>query len=172
MPQLKFNRWLPVLALVGVLVLAAACSNEEVTPDDVAKAGSEQVSTDNTGEAMEDSASDEAMMGVSLPENIVAPHFVGSLPLHGDALSQAPVSVVLTFNLSLNADSSIMVTRGGEPVPIEVTEIAEDRLSMRASLDGIVDSGVYQVDYTACWLDGSCHEGTIGFSVDPSAMNG
>jgi len=109
---------------------------------------------------------------VSLPENIVAPHFVGSLPLHGDALSQAPVSVVLTFNLSLNADSSIMVTRGGEPVPIEVTEIAEDRLSMRASLDGIVDSGVYQVDYTACWLDGSCHEGTIGFSVDPSAMNG
>ena len=134
---------------------------------------SDEAMTDTkSGEEMKEHESDEAMMDVALPENIVAPHFVGSLPLHGDALSQAPVAVVLNFNLSLNANSSIMVTRGGESVPIEVMEIAEDRLSMQALLDGVEGSGVYQVDYTACWPDGSCHEGTIGFSVDPSVMNG
>jgi plastocyanin/methionine-rich copper-binding protein CopC len=261
MSQSRFNKWLPVLAVVSILVLAvAACSNDEVTPDDVVKAGSEQVSTTQTDEAMEDGESDEAMMDgesdeammdadsdeammdsksdeemmdgesdeammdsksdeemmdgesdeammdaksdeemmdgesdeammdaksdeemmagdsdeammdVALPDNIVAPHFVGSFPLHGDMLPQAPEVIVLNFNFNLHEDSSIMVSRGGEPVAIETAEIAEDQLSMRASLGDAGHSGVYRVDYIACWPDGSCHEGTIGFSVDSSAL--
>jgi hypothetical protein len=44
------------------------------------------------------------------------------------------------------------------------TAIAADRLTMSVPVT-IDQTGNYQVGYTACWPDQSCHQGSYGFSV-------
>ncbi len=105
-----------------------------------------------------------------LPDMITAPHFIDAYPLHGDVLAQPPPRVVLNFNFNLYQDSSITVTRDGAPVELGPVVISEEALSMEAALEADPGDGVYQVDYTACWPDGSCHEGKVAFMVDSATL--
>ena len=115
------------------------------------------------GDAMMEKDGD-AMME-KLPDTIVAPHFVDASPAHGDSLPQAPLELVLNFNFNLHPDSAIALTRDGSPVALGPVTISTDKLSMRAAIPNTPGDGVYQVNYTACWPDGSCHEGSVAFTV-------
>ena len=161
---------LPVLLVLGLSLLAAACSDDDKTDESVfqdTSAKSEESMAKDTMEESEESMAKESV-AMSVPDKIVAPHFVDSSPLHGDVLAEAPQVVVLNFNFNLHDDSAIEVSREGEAVSLGPRMISENRLSMRADLQNDSKDGVYQVSYKACWPDGSCHEGSVAFIVDGS----
>ena len=99
------------------------------------------------------------MAAVQLPKKIVAPHFVDSFPFHEAVLPEAPPQVVLNFNFNLHQDSRISLTRDGQEVSLGPAAVSEGQLSMRSSLVDDSGDGVYQINYRACWPDGSCAEG-------------
>ena len=149
----------------------ATDDGESMASDDgesMASDDGESMATDS-GEAM--ATDDGEMMGMSLPDQITAPHFVNSYPAHGDAFRQAPEAIVINFNFTLHPDSSVTVTRDGVVLGMGDVTIEDDKLTMRRPLGGGTGDGVYVIDYTACWPDGSCHEGRFGFTVD-GAMAG
>ncbi|MBI2965401.1 MAG: cupredoxin domain-containing protein [Chloroflexi bacterium] len=135
--------------------------------DAMAKDGSTEKSGDSMakeGDAMMAKEGDAMMTKV--PDKIVAPHFVDSVPNHGDVLPQAPNSIVLSFNFNLHADSSLAVTRDGQPVTLGTRIVSANQLTMSAPVTGGTGDGVYTVTYKACWPDRSCHEGSVSFVVD------
>lgn len=96
-------------------------------------------------------------------ENIKSPHYVSSTPANNAVLSSVPDKVTITFNFDLVSGSKITVTVNGKEVS-STTTIAQDKLSMSTNLNA-AESGSYKVNYTVCWPDGSCHEGSFGFLV-------
>ena len=144
----------PLLLVLALALVAAACGESE--PDPTPTLPAPAAAQPELG----------AAPAVALPDKIVAPHFVNSYPAHGDVLAQAPEVVLLNFNFNLKYKSAINVTRDGEAVSAGPAEIAESEISMQAPLTGESADGVYKVDYDACWPDGSCHEGSVAFTVD------
>lgn len=115
----------------------------------------------------------EATAGVSPGVTIFHPqtftaiksaHFVSSEPANNAVLTTAPSNVKVNFNFDLAANSKITVTRGGVDVTAGSTTIATDKLSMSVPVSAR-QTGNYQVNYTGCWPDQSCHNGSFGFSV-------
>lgn len=96
-------------------------------------------------------------------ENTKSPHYVSSTPANNAVLSAVPDKVTVTFNFDLAASSKITVTVNGKEVS-GTTTISQDKLSMSTNLE-TTEAGSYKVNYTACWPDGSCHEGSFGFFV-------
>ena len=93
-----------------------------------------------------------------------AAHFVSSEPANNAVLLTAPQHVKINFNFDLAAPSKITVTRNGADVTAGPTTIGADKLSMNVPINA-QQTGNYQVNYTACWPDQSCHNGLFGFSV-------
>lgn len=63
------------------------------------------------------------------------------------------------------------VTRDGQPLAVGPVTLGDKRLSLRAPLEAGGD-GLYTVDYTACWPDASCHEGSFSFVVSQAERSG
>lgn len=109
----------------------------------------------------------------SLPDQVLAPNFDSSYPGHGDVLTKPPDRVDINFKQELQEGSTFSVTVDGEAVSLGEVVISEDpwlyALSMGASLGESSDEGIYQVDFLACWADGSCNEGTLAFIVDSAS---
>ena len=97
-------------------------------------------------------------------DNIKTPHFVSSEPTNNDLLTTAPTQVKINFNFDVALPSKIQVTREERGVTSGATSISANKLSLIVPVM-IDQTGNYQVNYTACWPDGSCHEGSFGFSV-------
>ena len=155
-------------AVLGLLALVACGDDDIPTPQPTATA---QPDASAMPEAMtEDNKEGEAMIKNQLPRKIVAPHFVDSYPNHGDVLAQAPEKLVLNFNFNLHPDSAISVTRDGEEVSLGPIVISDSKLSMQEPIEGRPPDGVYEVEYSACWPDQSCHEGITGFVVDSATV--
>ena len=141
---------------------AMAKDTTEKTDDAMAKDTME-----NADDSMAEDSADA--MKQALPDKIVAPHFVDSYPAHGDSLVQTPEVVVLNFNFNLHPNSGVALSRNGELVSLEAVTISADELTLRATLQEDGGDGVYHLRYSACWPDGSCHDGSIAFVVDSNA---
>ena len=99
-------------------------------------------------------------------ENIKSPHFVSSTPENNTVLTSPPSQVTINFNFDLAAGSKIKVTADGSDITTQQgTTISSDNLSMRTLINPI-EPASYKVGYTACWPDGSCHNGSFGFTVE------
>lgn len=94
-----------------------------------------------------------------------AAHFVSSEPTNNAVLTTAPSSVEIRFNFDLAPPSRISVMQASVDVASGQTTIAADKLSMSVPVNA-QRTGNYQVTYTACWPDKSCHDGSFGFSVE------
>ena len=98
-------------------------------------------------------------------ENIKTPHFVSSTPANNAVLTTPPSEVTINFNFDLAAGSVIKITADGNGVTTQQgTKISADKLYMTALINPIQPAN-YKVEYTACWPDGSCHNGSLGFTV-------
>ncbi|MBI3956413.1 MAG: copper resistance protein CopC [Candidatus Kerfeldbacteria bacterium] len=104
-------------------------------------------------------------------------HFVSSTPVHTAVLAAAPNEVVLKFNFDLAANSRISVTATdprsaiarGEAATVGTVLFDSDKLTMRQKIQpNATSEKLYAVNYTACWPDGSCHDGRFDFAVDPN----
>lgn len=142
---------LPALLVALVVLVAAACGGES----SARKSGS-ATKTPEGGAA-------------KLPDQLFAAHFVASTPGHGQEFAQVPTRVLINFNFNLADNSSIAVTKDGVPVAAgPATVQGERRLELASDLAGVQGSGVYLVNYKACWPDRSCHDGQFAFRVDGS----
>ena len=99
-------------------------------------------------------------------QNIKTPHFVSSTPANNEVLKNFPTEVTINFNFDLVEGSKIGVSFNGSSIVDQQTKISADKLSMTLPIYPAT-FGNYKVDYTACWPDGSCHNGSFGFSVSP-----
>lgn len=102
-------------------------------------------------------------------QQIKSAHFVDSTPLHDDTYATQPINTTVNFNFDLQEGSKISVTsRDG----IEWTEdqvlIEDNETALKKKLKKGMPDGRYTVKYTACWPDGSCHDGQFSFKIDSS----
>ena len=91
------------------------------------------------------------------------PHFTGSIPKHGDAIS-SPSTISISFNYPIVKGSNIIL------YDLNDNKIAEgDLITTRLGLeiDNVpkLNSGIYKVTYHAIWLGGSAHDGEFYFTV-------
>ncbi len=104
-------------------------------------------------------------------------HFESNTPAHGSTLAGVPINVVINFNFDLASPSEIKVysigvknPQTGTTSPIDITSgktiIDSNKLTMRRAIDAEAPDDIYQVDYKACWPDGSCHDGNFQFAID------
>ncbi|MFY9484867.1 MAG: plastocyanin/azurin family copper-binding protein [Patescibacteria group bacterium] len=97
-----------------------------------------------------------------------SPHFETSSPAHGQVLAAAPINIVIDFNFDLHAKSTIKVTNNGKEYTTGSTTIDTNKLTLRRAFDTSAPDGTYRATYSACWPDGSCHDGHHEFAIDRS----
>lgn len=95
-------------------------------------------------------------------------HYESNTPSHAAILAGVPVNVVIDFNFDLAKPSAISVKSGSKEYGLGETAIDTNKLAMRREMDPQAPDGLYDVAYTACWPDGSCHEGNFQFAIDRS----
>lgn len=100
------------------------------------------------------------------------PHFESSTPSAGSTLASPPPNVTINFNFDLSDKSSITVIKDGRDYATNHTSIDENKLAMRRSVSQDAPDGRYQVKYTACWPDNSCHDGHFTFRIDRTQLGG
>lgn len=145
----KIDFLVAILIFVSSIVLAGC------------KKTTQTVNTDTSSQIQQtDSATDTATNF----ENIKTPHFVSSDPFNNDTLAKAPENVLIVFNFNLVTGSKISLKTNGQEVTSASAKISTDKLSMTVPVS-INQSGNYETSYTACWPDGSCHNGSFGFVV-------
>jgi plastocyanin len=97
-------------------------------------------------------------------------HYESNTPAHGSVLASSPINIVIDFNFDLISKSSISITDTNN-VEYGVGDILVDdnKLALRREVATLPD-GLYTVNYSACWPDGSCHKGYFQFAVDHSLI--
>ena len=101
-----------------------------------------------------------------------SPHHESNTPAHGSVLAGVPINIVIDFNFDLLKSSSIKIEMGSKDFGIGETVIDANKLSMRRKMDSNSPDGLYEVEYSACWPDGSCHQGFFQFAIDRSLREG
>lgn len=94
-------------------------------------------------------------------------HYVSNTPAHEATLTELPNKVVITFNFDLAEPSVISVKKNGAEVGTGETSITGDKLVLERMLADAKPGGLYDVSYSACWADKSCHDGNFQFAVTP-----
>jgi plastocyanin/methionine-rich copper-binding protein CopC len=100
-------------------------------------------------------------------QTAVTPHFLDSTPLAGEVYAAQPINVTLNFNFDLAPGSSISVRSADGQAWEEGTAVIEDvNTALKVPLRPSMPDGSYEVRYTACWPDRSCHDGRFSFAID------
>ena len=99
-------------------------------------------------------------------------HYETNTPDHGLILAGVPINVVIDFNFDLAKPSSIKIQKDQKDYGIGETIIDDNKLSMRRNMDPASPDGLYNIEYNACWPDGSCHDGHFQFAIDKSLSAG
>ena len=150
-----------VLVIIVLATIFALRQNKTANPAPVPTTVTQTMGNDNQ-------ATGSSQNGFKQQEfqNIKTPHFISSQPANNALLEFVPDSVVISFNFDLTSPSEIRVTTDGQDITFGETKISDDKLSMSVPIEAVKGSSS-KVEYTACWPDGSCHDGSFGFSVKP-----
>lgn len=100
------------------------------------------------------------------------PHYESNVPEHEAVLAGVPVNVVVNFNFDLAPKSAMTIVSGGVEYGFGETVLDANKLGMRRKMATNAPDGIYTVRYSACWLDGSCHDGWFQFEIKRDAAAG
>ncbi len=95
-------------------------------------------------------------------------HYESNTPAHASVLAAVPPNVVVDVNFDLVKPSEIKILKDAKDYAVGETIIDENKLAMRRNMDPQAPDGVYEVAYTACWPDKTCHDGHFQFAIDRS----
>lgn len=155
--------------IVGIIVLVVAAGVYFATRQSAAPTGKVPEITTPQPQAVQESTQSSSFQTQTF-DNIKTPHLVSSEPANNAVLTTLPSQVTIKFNFNLAEGSKIGVSANDNDVTTaQGTKIAADKLSMTALINPVARAN-YKVNYTACWPDGSCHEGSFGFSVKTSGQ--
>lgn len=93
-------------------------------------------------------------------------HYESNTPYHQSILVAPPINIVIDFNFDLAKPSKISIVHDEKEYGVGETIIDNNKLSMRRNFSPDAPDGVYKVSYSACWPDGSCHDGHFEFAID------
>jgi len=151
-----------VILLAGIFLIG--CDQEEggVTDRTVTtgKAQTGAVTKAETGTA----SAGPAQFSFGIPRK--SPHYESNTPAHGAILSASPANVVINFNFDLAPPSTISIVSNGKEYGTGETRIDDGKLMMSRAVDPKAPKGLYEVSYTACWPDQTCHDGNFQFAID------
>jgi methionine-rich copper-binding protein CopC len=91
-------------------------------------------------------------------------HVTRIIPAHRAIMPAPPLKVTIYFDTNLAPPSDIKVNNSGQEYGMGTTEIAEGKMSL--PLDPEAPDGLYTVEYTACWEDGSCQDGSFRYAIE------
>ena len=74
--------------------------------------------------------------------------------------------MAVNFDFNLAPESSMEITRDGEPVSVGPVAISSNKMSMSTTIEGEGLPGIYKVSYQACWPFLNCHTGSFAFIVE------
>jgi len=97
---------------------------------------------------------------------VKTPHWVENVPASNSIIPGVPINIIINFNFDLYEDSKIIIEKDGVQYNTGDTSIDENKLALRSGMDPEAPDGLYKVSYTACWPDGSCHDGSFEFAID------
>jgi len=154
-----------ILLLIAALVLIGGgyftyVSLKEDKPQTTTDSQNDATQTEETPPATQDSQPD-----FTFAQPKKAAHYVSNTPAHGSVLDSAPSEISITFNFDLSSMSTISVTKDGQEVSSGDVKISADKLVLSKTLTSDSGKGLYTVKYSACWPDGSCHDGQFQFGV-------
>lgn len=110
---------------------------------------------------------------IEFDDPVKTPHYVDNVPAHASIIPAVPINVVINFDFDIISASEIKITGGdGQLYNSGDTLIDNNRLGMRIEMKPESPDGTYIVEYSACWPDGSCHEGMFQFAIDRSLRAG
>ena len=95
-----------------------------------------------------------------------SPHFLDSTPLHGETYAAQPINITLNFDFDLALGSSVSVKKDSSEWTIGEVRIENNKTALKKELKQGMSDGEYIVNYSACWPDKSCHEGSFSFKID------
>jgi methionine-rich copper-binding protein CopC len=155
-----------VIIILGLIVVAAGgwFAYDKLTDEGT---NTNQTNTSDTTqtETPEAEAEEQTESTLTFSDPKKSAHYVSNTPAHGSVLDEVPSEVVLNFNFDLSKDSTISITKDGKEYSSGAVSFAADKLSMRKAVVSGGGSGVYTVNYNACWPDGSCHNGRFQFGI-------
>lgn len=100
-------------------------------------------------------------------------HYESNTPAHASVLAAPPINIVLDFNFDLHSSkSTIEILKDGKDYGVGGVTVDTNKLTMRRNFDPSAPDGVYTVKYSACWPDGSCHDGQFQFAIDRTRAAG
>lgn len=153
-----------VVALGGYVVFSIFFDDSTTNP------ATTTGSSVNNGTTATNQSAEPPTQDTSLGFNFTQPkksaYYVSNTPEHGDVLGSLPQEVVIAFNFDLSNKSTISVTKDGKEVSTGSVTIDPDKLVMRKKVAQDSGTGLYTVNYNACWPDGSCHDGQFQFGVE------
>lgn len=105
-------------------------------------------------------------------QQIKTPHFLDSTPLHDEVYAAQSINITINFDFDLAEASTITVRSADSKEWQDGPTVIEDaQTALQVPLkQGMLD-GQYQVMYTACWPDKSCHNGQFSFGIDSSKQS-
>jgi len=95
-------------------------------------------------------------------------NWIVSRPKNNEVLLDAPNSVSVDFSIEVEGDYRIRISRGGEVLDDSNAILSNTSLQLLTPFSE-AKPGNYKVDYSVCFVDGTCGEGSFGFTVDPTA---
>jgi methionine-rich copper-binding protein CopC len=158
MKKLVLPLIITLVAIVGIVISATSSGPKNQNPPATTSSPDEGSVTIDTS----DSQNSEFVFGT--PKKTA--HYVSNTPEHGAILTSVPKEVQIIFNFDLGVNSNIAVTREGKDFSSGNTIVSSDRLTLSKTLQSDLPNGQYTVSYTACWPDGSCHDGSFQFAVN------
>lgn len=120
--------------------------------------------TQTTGSASTASPSASAT-AYSFVNSKKAAHFVRSSPVHASTIATLPEKVQIVSNFDVTSKSTISIKKEGKEYGSAATAVVGDSLILERSISDPTPGGLYNVTYSACWPDGSCHDGSFQFAV-------
>lgn len=124
--------------------------------------------TTSASQTSQQQIASEGQSPVSFSNPKKSAHYVSNSPEHGSTLTVPPGEVVINFNFDLVAKSTISIKSDSKEYGTGQVVIDSNRKTMRLNINPAAPDGLYTVSYTACWPDGTCHEGNFQFAIKRS----
>ncbi len=131
-----------IILLLAAGLLLAACAQTAPTPDTIVK-----------------------------PTEPPATHFVDAYPKQGDQFARVPDKVLVNFNIALQPQSSITVTRDGKPVQTGTLTFGQNKISISAALPSDAGDGKFLVRFSGVKSDQTVTAGEFTFTVDSKSAS-
>lgn len=166
---LKIPLFTMILLLSFTLIFLASCrvtATDEIVESAQADVDKEEVMDKEEDGTNEGEKEDIKTSGYSFNDPVKTPHWVENVPASNTILPGVPINVIINFNFDLHEDSKIMIENDGIQYNTGDATIDENKLTLRVGMDPESPDGLYEVSYSACWPDGSCHEGSFEFAID------